>query len=72
MLDIAALRLTEREVAGLGWPWSLIDTQRRKDLWGIYDWLKAYENDDGTRPLPSYILNDALEQANIERPAAGK
>ena len=77
MLDIGALRLTQEErkqlpgrdtyFAGHKWPyWRVEAAQLAKVAWGLQTWLGIVDLELAAD------LAQALEQANIERPAAGK
>jgi hypothetical protein len=74
-LKIDALRLTHEErteafAHRFGSTADIADAQLAKVLHGVKTWLEEYESDDGTRPFPSYLLNHAMEQANIKWPTA--
>ena len=59
-LDIEALRYVTGDYYQ-----TIADAQFRKLAWGIQDWLELTRFDDA---VPSWLLESALEQADIKRP----
>ena len=72
-LDIEALRLTGNEKQDadsfccMGCATITADAQLAKALWGVAGWLKESSSDD--KHMTGVDLEDALEQASIERPS---